>query len=534
MKHSRARRIALIATIGAIAATVIASAVGHETLVARWHIVRLRHGNESTQIAAAVRLGELGNDFAAPALGDVAALRTQLGRAAITALERLGPRGARELLRVAVDTPRSYRSPLVQAFYRAQSTTSEKLHMLLAAIQVHDDSFADLRDMAQRIIAREFSRHPTEATSVLRELYRSSTKKRRWHLLLAVSPTRTPSVDSLIAGILEFYRMVLDDPAPELRREAVRQLGTLYPVDGMNHALAALEDPDAGVRGTACLVLANYARRGFDRPEARFSRVDDNQAIATALAGRLADDDDSVLEYAIRGIRHAKPEALAVLERSDDPRVVRAYLRELSYARMPRCIPIAIDVLKNIADDEPTAEARDSVATESLAGAALEALRTVPLGPKADDVAKTLVRVAATAHSNFRYDSLNAIAEMGALASAVTPTLEALVERDDDLGVRRRAVYALGAIGERARSAAPTLTRALLDEDLTEYAATALERIGLRAPSPVLSSNAARDDAAPARPERIDVDPNGSSRPGAHFPQAPPIGSSSLESAPSR
>jgi predicted Zn finger-like uncharacterized protein len=322
--------------------------------------------------------------------------------------------------------------------------------------------------------------------------------------------------------------------------------GKIALADAVPALIAALEDKDAEVRGSAAVTL------GIIGPDARAAVPGLTQALKTgdpefkaeaafalghigpaakaaapALADALKDRDATVRRFAAEALYQVDPQRVAevvdtligvLADRSANNRVYAAKdlggMREKARPAVPALNDALKDSHKAVRIAAAGALAKiggparvtfptlDQLAKDDepeVRKAAVDAKKAVGAPQKADVL---LLLIPALKHDNARYREAAVVClwMLGRDArEAVKPLSEALLN-DGDVGVRRTAAFALAAIGKDAADAVPALIKALQsrgDDELRANAAYALGEIGAPAKKAVEPLRTALEDKKP-------------------------------------
>jgi HEAT repeat protein len=249
----------------------------------------------------------------------------------------------------------------------------------------------------------------------------------------------------------------LQDPRPEIRREAILALGAME-----KEAVSAAPEIAEHLADRNTAVAATYAigRIGAisDRTEAqiRTNIKSDDKVLSTTSAWALTSAHPENKELRVQVTEH-----LIARLNDEDPYVCLASARAL--AALPPAPEITLPIWEKALED----------ADETSVAHALDALARLGK-PAVPHLA------AALKHQNLRLQIISVLNGLGPDAAAATESLAPLVA-DEDPRVAHSASLALASIGPGAASAVPALVKALQNPDIenAHSIAYALGEIGL-------------------------------------------------------
>jgi len=293
-----------------------------------------------------------------------------------------------------------------------------------------------------------------------------------------------PEAEATVPALVE----LLDDPRPELRREAMLALAAIGPASAPAvPALAkALDDEINQVAATYAL-----GRIGQAPPEAE-AKIEQNAQSDEGVLGtislwtlaKLHPEDTDRVGRAVKSLAEAlkdpdperrKAAANALVDLKADPQLVMPILQKTMDEASPEALAAIMDALAGLGEQAvPRLAAALKVQTARLRAAAILAL----MGPVAAPAVAALDEALADEDAATRTEVLMALAAIGPDAAAAVPTITSLLNAEE-MNVRYAATYALGKIGSPAAAAKDELVKNLSAEDefLPAASAWALSQI---------------------------------------------------------
>lgn len=340
--------------------------------------------------------------------------------------------------------------PLAQEVYNALIAIGPpepaQLHLLKHCLQ---SPRSLLRSYAIRMYALGTPPLPADTLPVAMQLFPQAGADEKLELLQAFERAGSVAVPHALGMVLD----CLADPQARLRETAGRlldktwQVYTMPPPTAKPIAIERLRHPDARVREEAAKILLNFAR-DKDAPAIWRELLSDTDVRVRRLAVRVCIDsafDDN--------FRKETTPALIPLLHDPDPQIRRQIAIFLRTANQADNL-VQQSVLKQFrAEQDP-----EVVVELSHTLAQITRSETGNLG-----LFRELLRYP---HAPTRLEAARHLKELGNAAAEAIPDLIARArDQKEDLGVRRAALQALGAIG--ARAAAATLP--IIEEMFQSY-----------------------------------------------------------------
>ena len=253
-------------------------------------------------------------------------------------------------------------------------------------------------------------------------------------VLRGMGPTAKAAVPALAAK--------LNDPRPDIRREAVLALGAMgdAALPAVPQIVATLDDEHAGPAATFVLgQLGKIPADAEQKIRANAKSDDKNRSTASlwALARVHPEDKDLRRQFTEQAVERLKDQ---------DPFVRVVAARAL--AALPPAPEITLPIWEKAMKD----------ADATTAHYALDALATLgaPAVPRLIDLLEK--------HKDLRIHVVYTLGQMGPAAAPATDALAKLVA-DEDVNLATEAILALGKIGPAAKSAVPALSAALQQKE---------------------------------------------------------------------
>lgn len=303
-------------------------------------------------------------------------------------------------------------------------------------------------------------------------------------VLREIGPDAVAAVPALIEK--------LDDPRPEIRREAILALAAI----GRGAAPAAdkiatmLDDETLCVAATYALGCVGSIPEGAEATIRDCARSDQSLAATVSqwTLARVHPEDKALVREAI--------ESLVERLKSDDPFVRAAAARGLaSLSPTPEVTLPAIDKMLDDSDETTARHALDALAVigQPAVPCLIEALKHDGLrlevayllgqiGPAAAPATDVLVELVGDDDPAVAREAVQALAKIGPGAKAATTALVGVLGQPES-EVRHAAVYALGKIGPDAAAAESALASFLDDDDASLALVAAWALVEIKGPS---------------------------------------------------